>query len=75
MAEEWQRLRGRNPKARLVLIDVQPNATTQVAGARDRDDVLNVGGFSDAVFDVLAAFTRGDLAGDGWLQAIEAVSL
>lgn len=75
MAEEWQRLRGRNPKAKLVLIDVQPYGTTQDAGDGTRDDVLNVGGFSDAVFDVVTAFTRGDLAGDAWLHAIESVSL
>lgn len=79
MAEEWQRLRGRNPKAKLILIDVQPYGTTQVtghvAGSAARDDVLNVGGFSDAVFDVLSAFTRGDLAGDGWLRAIESIAL
>ncbi len=64
MAEEWQRLRGRNPKAKLILIDVQPSSTTQVLGGAVRDDVLNVGGFSDAVFEVISAFTRGDLAGD-----------
>ena len=73
MAEEWMRLRGRNPKAKLVLIDVQPNGTTQDAG--NEVDVLNVGGFSDSVFDVVTAFTRGDLAGNGWLQAIESVAL
>ena len=76
MAEEWERLRGRNPKAKLILIDVQPHGTTQVGAASEaRDDVLNVGGFSDAVFDVLSAFTRGDLAADGWLRAIESISL
>ena len=75
MAEEWQRLRGRNPKAKLVLVDVQPYGTTQDAGNGDRDDVLNVGGFSDSVFDVITAFTRGDLTGDAWLQAIRAVAL
>jgi 60 kDa SS-A/Ro ribonucleoprotein len=75
MAEEWKRLRGRNPKAKLILIDVQPNGTTQDAGDSKRDDVLNVGGFSDAVFDVISAFTRGDLAGDTWLRAIESISL
>jgi 60 kDa SS-A/Ro ribonucleoprotein len=75
MAEEWQRLRGRNPKAKLVLIDVQPYGTTQDAGSKTRDDVLNVGGFSDAVFEVIASFTRGDLVGDAWLHAIEAITL
>ena len=75
MAEEWQRLRGRNPKAKLILVDVQPNGTTQDAGSEKRDDVLNVGGFSDAVFDVITAFTRGDLTGDTWLHAIEQIAL
>ena len=77
MAEEWKRLRGRNPKAKLILIDVQPNGTTQDAGDGKRDDVLNVGGFSDAVFDVISAFTRGDLAGcrRSWLRAIEWIAL
>jgi len=41
---EWNRFRSRNPRARLVLIDLQPNATTQ---AIEREDVLNIGGFSD----------------------------
>jgi len=75
MAEEWERLRARNPNAKLVLVDVQPNATTQVASDSTRDDVLNVGGFSDAVFDVLAAFTRGELRGDGWLETIRAIPI
>ena len=75
MTEEWERLRGRNPKAKLVLIDVQPYASTQVAASNDRDDVLNVGGFSDAVFDVVTAFIRGDLGGDTWLRAIQSVAL
>ncbi|HVX61351.1 MAG TPA: TROVE domain-containing protein, partial [Pirellulales bacterium] len=42
---------------KLVCIDLQPYATTQ---APDRGDVLNVGGFSDAVFAVAASFLAGD---------------
>ena len=38
---------------KLVCIDVQPYTTTQ---APERSDVLNVGGFSDAVFHVVASF-------------------
>jgi 60 kDa SS-A/Ro ribonucleoprotein len=37
---------------KLVCINVQPYATTQ---APERSDILNVGGFSDAVFGVVAA--------------------
>jgi 60 kDa SS-A/Ro ribonucleoprotein len=75
MAEEWQRLRSRNPKAKLVLIDLQPYRTTQMPGNDGNDDVLHVGGFSDAVFDVLATFTRGELTSEPWLRVIEAISL
>ncbi len=61
-----------NPKAKLVCIDLQPYGTTQAA---DRDDVLNVGGFSDQVFDLLAAFRRGGDHADHWAKAIEEVRL
>jgi 60 kDa SS-A/Ro ribonucleoprotein len=44
---------------KLVCLDLQPYTTTQ---APDRSDVLNVGGFSDAVFDVIAGFFAGDAA-------------
>jgi 60 kDa SS-A/Ro ribonucleoprotein len=42
--------------AKLVCINLQAYATTQ---APERDDVLNVGGFSDAVFQVVTAFVAG----------------
>jgi len=71
MADEWDRLRKRNPRAKLVLIDLQPYSTTQV---ENRDDVLNVGGFSDSVFDVVSSFV-GNGAGTGFLDAIQAVTI
>jgi len=70
MAEEWERFRARNPKAKLVLIDLQPNASTQVA---ERDDVLNVGGFSDAVFEIVSLFAKGELGSEHFVGAIESV--
>lgn len=57
MMGEWTALQDRNPKAKMVCIDIQANASTQ---AHARKDILNIGGFSDAVFDVLAAFLNGD---------------
>ena len=69
---EWAKFKARNPEARLVCIDLQPYATTQ---APDRADVLNVGGFSDQVFDVLAAVRRGGVGTDHWAKVIEEVSL
>jgi len=69
---EWQKFRARNPSAKLACIDIQPNATVQ---ARSAGDVLNVGGFSDAVFDALAGFVREELAGEGWVKKVEHVAL
>jgi 60 kDa SS-A/Ro ribonucleoprotein len=69
---EWERFKARNPAAKLVCIDVQPYGTVQAA---ERPDVLNVGGFSDAVFDVVAAFARGGLHADHWVGVIEEVRL
>jgi 60 kDa SS-A/Ro ribonucleoprotein len=59
MAEQWKIFKKRNPKAKLVCIDIQPYDTTQV---QDDKDVLNIGGFSDEVFTVISRFIRGDSA-------------
>jgi 60 kDa SS-A/Ro ribonucleoprotein len=72
LLEEWQELRARNPNARLVCVDVQPYDTTQ---AVDRDDILNVGGFSDEVFDVISAFVSGELDPEHWIGRIEATAI
>lgn len=64
----WHAFRQRNAGARLVCIDLQPYATVQ---AKPAPDVLHVGGFSDAVFDVIAMFARGELQGDHWTKIIE----
>ena len=67
---EWSEFRQRNPKARLVCLDIQPNQTTQAA---ERADILNIGGFSDRVFEVISAFAAGQLEADHWIARIEAV--
>lgn len=69
---QWNAFAKRNPQAKLACIDLTPNATTQV---RSRPNVLNVGGFSDAVFDTLAAFAAGGLGGDGLVARVERVVL
>jgi 60 kDa SS-A/Ro ribonucleoprotein len=69
---EWSAFRQRNPKARLVCLDIQPNQTTQAA---ERADILNIGGFSDQVFEVISAFASGQLEADHWIARIEAVAV
>jgi 60 kDa SS-A/Ro ribonucleoprotein len=72
MMREWEGVRSRNGAARLVCIDLQPNRTSQ---AYDREDVLNVGGFSDGVFDVVARFAMEGSASGTWVEAIERIDL
>jgi 60 kDa SS-A/Ro ribonucleoprotein len=54
---EWDKIVRRNPRAKLVCVDIQPHGSTQASG---RPEILNVGGFSDAVFDTIARFANGD---------------
>jgi len=69
---EWAGFRARNPRARLVCLDVQPCGSTQAA---EREDILNIGGFSDAVFEIVAAFAAGDLNASHWVGLIEKIDL
>jgi 60 kDa SS-A/Ro ribonucleoprotein len=68
---QWEMFRVQNPEAKLVCIDLQPHGTTQAA---ERADVLNVGGFSDEVFDFVARFARNEL-GARWVENVERVEL
>jgi 60 kDa SS-A/Ro ribonucleoprotein len=70
--QEWARFRERNQQARMVCIDIQPYATVQ---AKERADILNIGGFSDAVFGLIASFAEGRLSDGHWVSVIEDVQL
>jgi 60 kDa SS-A/Ro ribonucleoprotein len=70
MMTEWSAFKARNPKARLVCIDLVPSPTTQAA---EREDVLNVGGFSDAVFGLVADFAAGRMTPGHWVSRIEEI--
>ena len=63
---EWQKFKRNNPKAKLVLIDLVPNRNVQV---KDDKDVLNVGGFSDNVFEIISNFVKGN--GDHFVEVIK----
>ncbi len=68
--EEWDKFKTRNPNAKMVAIDIQPNTTSQV---HSREDILNVGGFSDQVFDIIAKFVELGNNKDLWVKTIESV--
>ena len=72
---EWKKFRKTqiargiaDPK--LVCIDIAPYGSTQ---APDRKDILNVGGFSDAVFNVVGSFLDAD--SNRFVREIESVEL
>lgn len=67
---EWDVIRKRNPQAKLVCIDIQPYGTTQASG---RPEILNVGGFSDAVFDAVARFVSGETR--DWVSIVRQVEV
>jgi 60 kDa SS-A/Ro ribonucleoprotein len=69
---EFAQLKKRVRGAKLVAIDLVPNATAQ---ARSSADVLNIGGFSDSVFELVAGFVSGALNAEGLVGAIEKVKL
>jgi 60 kDa SS-A/Ro ribonucleoprotein len=70
--KEWAQFRQRSPQARMVCIDIQPYATVQ---AKENADILNVGGFSDSVFSLIADFAEGRLNDGHWVSVIEDMTL
>ena len=77
MIPEWQqfvqnqiRLAGHREQPKLVCIDLQAKTTDPSA---DCADILNIGGYSDAVFEVLTAFFAGDSG--RFVNEVEAVEL
>jgi 60 kDa SS-A/Ro ribonucleoprotein len=75
---EWQgfvknqlRLGGHDISApKLICIDIQPYGSTQ---APERADILNIGGFSDAVFNVVASFLSDDA--NRFVAEVESIEL
>lgn len=69
---QWEILKKRNPNAKLVCVDILPYGTSQ---AQEKEDVLNIGGFSDNVFKVISAFVENGLNADHWIGEIEKIEL
>lgn len=69
---QWEAFKQRSPQAKMVSIDLQPYGTVQV---KERDDIANVGGFSDQVFRMIADVAQGGTTAGYWLRQVEAVEL
>jgi 60 kDa SS-A/Ro ribonucleoprotein len=63
--KQWMAFKQRNPQAKMICIDIQPNGTTQ---ARNRSDIINVGGFSDHVFQLIADVANGRFSQNHWVN-------
>ena len=72
MLAEWDKIKERCPQAKLICLDIQPYATVQ---ARNRHDILNIGGFSDQVFHLLGAFAAQNHSADFWVEIIEKIQI
>lgn len=70
--KQWALFKQRNPQAKMICIDIQPYATTQ---ATERADIINVGGFSDQVFGLIADVAANRFTADHWVQEIERMTL
>ena len=70
---EWLTFKKRNPQAKLVCIDLTPRSYSQVK--QNHQDILQVGGFGDACFDVIKSFVESGDDPDHWVRVIEAVDL
>jgi 60 kDa SS-A/Ro ribonucleoprotein len=69
---QWNEFKSRNREAKLVCIDLQPYGHTQ---ALERADILNVGGFSDTVFDLISKFASAEMNAGHWTGVIEQVEI
>ncbi|MBC3809227.1 RNA-binding protein [Undibacterium seohonense] len=69
---EWEIFKQRNPTAKLVCINVTPSKTSQVV---EREDILNIGGFSDDVFKIIAAFAADQLNAMFWVNEIKSINI
>ena len=64
---QWKVFKKRNRTAKMICIDIQPYGTTQAA---ESDDIINVGGFSDQVFKLIADVAGGRFSKDHWVNEI-----
>jgi 60 kDa SS-A/Ro ribonucleoprotein len=72
MMEQWNIFKARNPKARLICVDLAPQGTTQVV---EREDILSLGGWSDHCFKLIDTFLKGGMSQDYWVSEIEKIQL
>lgn len=61
-----------NPNAKLVCLDINPSSNSQVSA---RPNTLNIGGFTDNVFELIRQFAEGQYTPDFQVEQVKAVTL
>lgn len=69
--DQWRVFKRRNPRAKMVCINLAPGGTTQASNDKD---IMNIGGFSDSIFETIADFVASK-SGTQWVDAINAIDL
>jgi 60 kDa SS-A/Ro ribonucleoprotein len=69
---QWSIFKRRNPNAKMVNINLQPYKTTQT---KEHADIMNIGGFSDFVFTLMAEFYFNEMDAGHWVGRIEKIRL
>lgn len=69
---QWDLFKQRNPNAKLICLDIQPYETSQ---SQERSDIIQVGGFSDAVFTIAELFVKDQLTAEHWLDVINQIEI
>jgi 60 kDa SS-A/Ro ribonucleoprotein len=72
MLSEWKKFHSRNKDAKLICMDLTPRGNSQVT---ERENILQVGGFSDSVFEVIDSFIRVGNEKNHWVAEIESINL
>jgi 60 kDa SS-A/Ro ribonucleoprotein len=69
---EWNKYTKRVKDTKMVCLNITPYTNTQIP---DRDNVLNIGGFSDQFFTIIDEFFRYGKGRDRWVKLIEKIDL
>lgn len=69
--ESFRRLQARNPAIKMVNIDIQAVQSSQTA---PDPNIMNIGGFSDSIWDSIARFISNE-GPQQWVDQIKAISL
>lgn len=68
---EFRKLQQRCPKVKMVCLDVQPYETSQAK--EEQGTILNIGGFSDRIFEVIANWATTDAS--SWVKKIKSTDI